>query len=84
MEVIPEDTEAAVIRMAKETQTRVTGLESNMTTVLDSIKNMQEFLQQHMTQLTVQPVNNVVQPVDDQDPEEQAWMDDATSRVTQT
>ena len=65
MENIVEGTEAAVIRMAKETQTRVTSLENSFATVADSVKSIQEFLQQYMGQLTVQPVNNVVQPVDD-------------------
>jgi len=77
MENIAEGTDAAVIRMAKETQTRVTSLENSFTTVSNTVKSMQEFLQQRMGQLTVQPVS-------DQDPEEQAWMDDATSRATRT
>jgi len=84
MENIAEGTDAAVIRMAKETQTRVASLEGNFNTMTNSLKSLHELIQQHIGQLTVQPVNNVAQQVDDQDPEELAWMDDATSRATRT
>ena len=84
MENIAEGTDAAVIRMAKETQTRVTSLEGSFATMTNSIKSIHELIQQHIGQLTVQPVNNVAQQVNDQDPEELAWMDDAASRATRT
>jgi hypothetical protein len=74
MDNLAEGTDAAIIKMTKETQTRVTGLESTIKSMQES---MQEFFQQHRGQPTVQPVN-------DQDPDEQAWMDDATSREART
>ena len=81
METITGDTKTAVIRMAKETQTRVTGLEGNMTTVLETIKRIQELLEGKATQAKV---NDAGQPDGDHDQEEQAWMDDAASRATRT
>ncbi len=40
MENIAEGTDAAVIRMAKETQTRVASLEGNFNTMTNSIKSL--------------------------------------------
>jgi len=78
MENIAEGTDAAVIRMAKETQTRVASLEGNFNTMTNSIKSIHELVQQ----LAALPGNNVARQVNDLDPEELAWMDDATSRAT--
>jgi len=80
MENIAEGTDAAVIRMAKETQTRVASLEGNFNTMTNSIKSLHELFQQ----FTARPGNNVAQQVNEQKPEELAWMDDATSRATRT
>jgi len=77
MDNIAEGTDAAVIKMAKDTQTRVTSLENNFSTVVDTVKSIQEYLKQRLGPLPAQPVR-------DQDPDEQAWMDDATSRETRT
>jgi hypothetical protein len=71
MDNIAEGTDAAIIEMA---QTRVAGLENTIKSLQES---MQEFFQQHRGQPTVPRVN-------DQDPDEQAWRDEATSRETRT
>jgi hypothetical protein len=59
MDNIAEGTDAAVIRMAEETQTRVASLEGNFNTTTNLIKSVYEFIKQYIGQPTVQPVNNV-------------------------
>jgi len=58
MDNIAEGTDAAVIKMAKDTQTKVVSLENNFSAVADTVKSIQEYLKQRLGQPTVQPVTS--------------------------